>query len=253
MKNNSIIKLKTKEKKLITNEKELKPKEKKLMPKRLFRILLCLLLLGVVGVITLFGINGYIKASSEKKIISVEEATGLEDVDCILILGARVWEDGRLSLMLKDRLLQGIDLYEAGVSDRLLMSGDHGRVNYDEVNTMKQFAIDAGIPSENIFMDHAGFSTYESLYRARDIFDADKIIIVTQKYHLYRALYVAEQLGIEAYGVTSDSQQYAGQTYREAREILARVKDFIYVIMKPKPTYLGEAIPVNGNGDLTND
>lgn len=106
--------------------------------------------------------------------------------------------------MLEDRLKQGIKLYELGASDRLLMSGDHGRKEYDEVNVMKKFAIDAGVPSEHIFMDHAGFSTYESLYRARDIFQADRIIIVTQKYHLYRAMYIAEKLGLEAYGVASD-------------------------------------------------
>ena len=102
-------------------------------------------------------------------------------------------------------------------------------------------------------MDHAGFSTYESIYRAKEIFNVKKIIIVTQKYHLYRALYIANQLGIEAYGVGSDPRQYVGATYREAREILARDKDFVKCIFKPKPTYLGETIPVSGNGDITND
>lgn len=155
--------------------------------------------------------------------------------------------------MLEDRLLQGIELYENGASNRLLMSGDHGRKEYDEVNVMKQFAMDRNIVSEHIFMDHAGFSTYESLYRARDVFKAKKIIVVTQEYHLYRALYIAEKLGLEAYGVASDPRQYAGQEYRELREIFARVKDFFNVIFKPEPTYLGEAIPVSGNGDLTND
>ena len=78
------------------------------------------------------------------------------------------------------------------------MSGDHGQIEYDEVNTMKQVAIDAGVPSNDIFMDHAGFSTYESIYRAKEIFEADKLIIVSQEYHLYRALYIAKQLGIES-------------------------------------------------------
>ncbi len=225
----------------------------KIIRKRLIKILLCLLCAGVLGIIILLSINGFIKISTKDKIISTKEADDLEGVDCILVLGAGVWEGGRPSHMLEDRLEQGIELYDAGVSDRLLMSGDHGREEYDEVNVMKQFAIDAGIPSMNIFMDHAGFSTYESLYRARDIFGADKILIVTQEYHLYRALYIADKLGLEAYGVGSDPRQYAGQKYREAREVLARVKDFCYVITKPEPTYLGEAIPVSGNGDLTND
>ena len=133
------------------------------------------------------------------------------------------------------------------------MSGDHGRNNYDEVNVMKSFAMDCGIPSENIFMDHAGFSTYESMYRARDVFSAHRVLIVTQKFHMYRALYIANALGLEAYGLTSDLREYANATYSQLRESLARVKDFFMVIFKPLPTYLGEVLPVNGNGNVTND
>ena len=155
--------------------------------------------------------------------------------------------------MLEDRLLEGIKLYQNGVSDKIIMSGDHGRKEYDEVNIMKEYAIEKGIPSENIFMDHAGFSTYESIYRAKDIFQAKKVVIVTQKYHLYRALYIANKLGLEAYGVGADPRQYVGAFNREVREILARDKDFIKCIFKPEPTYLGDIIPVSGNGDVTND
>ena len=118
---------------------------------------------------------------------------------------------------------------------------------------MKSFAIERGIPSENVFMDHAGFSTYESIYRAKEIFDVKKMVIVTQKYHLYRALYIANKLGIEAYGVGSDPRPYVGAEWLELREIIARDKDFFSTIIKPKPTYLGDKIPISGNGDLTND
>ncbi len=214
-------------------------------------ITLSLFLTVILCFISLTGINGYVKSSVKDRIIIPDEASGYE-IDCILVLGAGVWGE-RPSHMLEDRLLRSIELYKNGASDRLLMSGDNGRPDYDEVNVMKQFAINAGIPSEHIFMDHAGFSTYESLYRARDIFLAKKIIIVTQDYHLYRALYIAEKLGLDAYGVSSDYRTYIGQEYRDLREILARVKDFFYVIIKPKPTFLGEVIPVYGNGDLTND
>ncbi len=175
-----------------------------------------------------------------------------EGYDCILVLGCGVHGDTP-SHMLEDRLLQGIELYHSGASDKMLMSGDHGREHYDEVNVMKDFAIDRDVKSSDIFMDHAGFSTYESMYRAKEIFQAEKILIVTQKYHLYRAVYNARALGLDAYGVTSDPRTYVGQTYRDIREILARNKDFIYTIIKPEPTYLGEPIPVNGNGNLTND
>ena len=133
------------------------------------------------------------------------------------------------------------------------MSGDHGTQEYDEVNVMKDFAIEKGVPSEDIFMDHAGFSTYESIYRAKEIFGVKKMIIVTQQYHLYRALYIAKQFEIEAYGVPSNPRKYSGQVFREIREVFARDKDWIQCIVKPKPTYLGESIPVSGNGDITND
>ena len=155
--------------------------------------------------------------------------------------------------MLEDRLLEGIKLYENNVAPKIIMTGDHGREEYDEVNVMKKFAMDKGVPSGDVFMDHAGFSTYESLYRAKEIFEADKVVIVTQEYHLYRALHIANELGIEAYGVASDPRQYVGAAYREIREVLARNKDFVQCIFKPEPTYLGEVIPVFGNGNVTND
>lgn len=228
-------------------------KEKETKSKWLKKTIKYIFMLGIAGVVALFGINFFVIATSKNRIITQEEASKL-NVDCILVLGAGVYgKNNAPSPMLMDRLLQGITCYQLGASNRLLMSGDHGEENYDEVNTMKQVAIDKGIPSSNIFMDHAGFSTYESLYRARDIFKAKKIIIVTQKYHLFRALYIAKHMGLEAYGVPSDPRAYGGQKYRDAREVLARDKDFLFVIIKPKPTYLGNAIPVNGNGDLTND
>ena len=216
------------------------------------KILIFVIIAIAIIVITILVINLYVKISTNKQIITEDEYTRLNDVDCIVILGAGIWGN-QPSPMLEDRLLEGINLYQKNVSNKIIMSGDHGRKEYDEVNVMKEYAIKNGVPSEDIFMDHAGFSSYESIYRAKEIFDVKKIIIVTQKYHLYRALYIANQLGIEAYGVGSDPRQYVGATYRETREILARDKDFIKCIFKPKPTYLGETIPVSGNGDITND
>lgn len=217
------------------------------------RILVVLLCLGFLGASAVFGINDYVKAVTADKIVTSEEASALSDVDCILVLGCGVWDDGTPSHMLEDRLKRGVSLYDLGAAPKLLMSGDHGRTNYDEVNAMKIYAVDAGIPSENVFMDHAGFSTYESMYRAKEIFQVKKMIIVSQGYHLYRAIYIAESMGIEAYGVASDYRSYVGQSTRDLREMLARVKDFGTCILKPEPTYLGEAIPIWGDGNLTND
>lgn len=217
------------------------------------RVLLVLVCLGIAGGGLVLGINTYIKKTAETRIITQEAAAALANVDCILVLGCGVREDGSPSHMLEDRLKQGVVLYDLEASPKLLMSGDHGRVDYNEVGTMKQYALDAEIPSEDVFMDHAGFSTYESLYRAKEIFGVKKLIVVSQEYHLYRALYIAERMGLEAYGVAADYRTYWGQTAREIREILARAKDFVNTIFWPEPTFLGEAIPVSGNGDLTND
>ena len=206
----------------------------------------------IIIVLIILLINFYVKNSTKNQIIEKDDYSTLKNIDCMIILGAGIWGD-KPSPMLEDRLKEGILLYNNEVSDKIIMSGDHGREEYDEVNTMKKYAIENGILSENIFMDHAGFSSYESIYRAKEIFNAKKVVIVTQKYHLYRALYIANQLGLEAYGVGADPRQYVGAIYREAREILARNKDFIKCIFKPEPTYLGDTIPVSGNGDITND
>ncbi len=218
--------------------------------KRAITVLFALLLLGTAAV---FGLNAHVQGVAKDKILSAEEIRDFEGADCILVLGCKVREDGTPSDMLRDRLDTALSLFEADAAPKLLMSGDHGQKEYDEVNAMKDYALDAGVQSEDVFMDHAGFSTYESLYRAREIFDCKKIVIVTQKYHLYRALYIAESLGIEARGVAADLHAYGGQTGREVREILARNKDFFSCLFQAKPTYLGESIPISGNGDLTND
>ena len=209
--------------------------------------------LAILGIITLFSLNAMVKSTTKENIISVEEAAALEDVDCILVLGCGVHDDGRPSDMLHDRLRRSVELYEAGAAKKLLMSGDHGRAGYDEVDAMKSFAVGAGIPSEDVFMDHAGFSTYESMVRAKEVFQAKKIIIVTQEYHLYRAMYIGQQLGLEVYGVSSNYRNYRNQRDMNTREVLARVKDVFSCIFWPEPTYLGETIPVWGDGNLTND
>ncbi len=221
--------------------------------KKFIIILVMLLCLAGAGIGTVFGINAYVKSVGNNTILTSKQAAELEDVDCIIVLGCQVKGNGKPSDMLKDRLTRGIELYKSGAAPKIIMSGDHGRKEYDEVGTMKQYAINAGVPSEDIFMDHAGFSTYETVYRAKEIFGADKVVIVTQEYHLYRSLYIAKKLGIKAYGVSSDYHTYIGQSMREYREILARCKDFVITIFKPKPTYLGEKIPITSNGDITND
>lgn len=224
------------------------------MKKKFKRAISSLILLALLSASIPLLINVYMFEYTNKYIITTEEAAEM-DFDCVLVLGAGVWGDTP-SHMLEERLNRGIDVYKTGCTDRILMSGDHGRKNYDEVNVMKDFAKKQEIPTDNIFMDHAGFSTYESMYRARDIFQVKRVVIVTQKYHLYRAVHNARKLGLDAYGIAADGQYNYDifvRTYNNTREALARTKDFFWCIITPEPTYLGEAIPISSSGALTDD
>jgi SanA protein len=171
-----------------------------------------------------------------------------------IVLGAFVNPDGSLCGMLQDRVITAVELYRKGKVIKLLMTGDHGDKSYDEVNNMRIYAERMGVPTEDIFMDHAGFNTYESMYRARQVFKVESAIIVTQGFHLERALYNARKKGINAYGVAADRAAYRHVECNQLREIPARAKDFILSnITKPLPTFLGEAIPIGGDGRATHD
>ncbi len=217
--------------------------------KKLIKYLITLFLLGII-IICLLSL--YVKLSTKNDILELKDLKKIEDIDCILVLGAGVKGD-EPSPMLKDRLDASLKLYNKNIAPKIIMSGDHGQDNYNEVSVMKTYAVDSEVPSENVFMDHAGFSTYDSIYRAKEIFGSKKIVIVTQEYHLYRALYIAKSLGLEAYGYSATTKKYPGDLKREIREILARDKDIIKSIIKPEPTYLGKTIPVSGDGNITND
>ena len=209
-----------------------------------------LFIFGVVTGIYALCVNSYIKNREKDKIFTVDSESG--GYDCIIILGCGVKDDGRPSDMLYDRIITGVELYKKGIAPRILMSGDHGRTDYDEVGTMKKYAVDMGVPEDAVFCDHAGFSTYESMVRANKVFGIENAVVVTQSYHLYRALFDAESFGIDAYGVSADVRRYLGQTNRNIREIIARNKDFLFCVFKPDPKYLGEKIDITGSGSVTN-
>ncbi len=180
--------------------------------------------------------NGIVVVTGDGRIVLPERAAKLENVDCILVLGCRVYSN-EPSVMLRDRVMQGVELYKLGASETVFMTGDSRDRYYDETGTMSRLAVENGVPEEKIVTDRYGLSTYDSIYRAAKVYGYKKIIIVTQKYHLYRAIYIAKQLGIEAYGVASDTREYKGQFNRDVREIAARSKDFLYCILKPEPEY----------------
>lgn len=222
--------------------------------RRLLGVLVCAAIALVIG------ISGWMAITADSRIaaeittpteqLTAEEEDALKaiDPDCILVLGAGVYGDGTPTPMLRDRLDTGIALYREGIAPKLLLSGDNGQVEYNEVDAMLRYATEMGVPEEDIFLDHAGFSTYDSIYRANYIFGVKKAIVVTQTYHLFRALYGCEKMGIKALGVGSDQDSYVGSKMRELREVLARDKDWVKWIIKPEPTFLGEEIPISGDG-----
>lgn len=191
--------------------------------------------------------NGAMLLSSDRYIISAEDA-GKFDADCILVLGARV--DGDIpSQILKKRLVCGVNLYRQGDAPKLLLTGDGGENRYDEVSVMLQYASRSGVSGQDILLDRRGFDTYDSIYRAKGIFGVRRVLIVTQTYHLSRALYIARALGLEARGIAAEAQQ-DGQLYRELREAVARCKDFAACIIKPRPDSLKEQFPWSGEDGL---
>lgn len=215
------------------------------------RIGLGALALVVLCTVVVFAVDAHVRSSAGPRIVSVDEAAALGDVDCVLVFGCGVHPDGRPSDMLADRVACGVALYENGTSPKLLMSGDHGRADYDEVNVMRNAAVQAGLPVDDVFMDHAGFSTYESMYRAKNVFGCSRVVIATQTYHLYRALYSAHALGVDAIGVASDYRSYGKQTWYDVREIPARTKDFFKALFDVPSTYVGEPISLDQSGDVT--
>ena len=172
--------------------------------------------------------------------------------DAIVVLGALVHPDGTPSDVLRDRLECGMALYHAGAAPKIIVSGDNGTVAYDEVSAMKRYLVERGVPSEDVFCDHAGFSTYESMYRAKHVFGCERVVVATQTYHLYRALHTAGSLGLVAVGSPSEAHVYGGQLWFSTREALARTKDFFKVMTKPESTFVGEPISLDQSGDVTN-
>ena len=217
------------------------------MKKKLLCTLLWIFLFLSLG--TLF-INIYMIKSTEKQIIKFSDEFEINDVDAILVLGCKAYTD-HPSEMLQYRLDKALDVYHK-LGTKLILSGDHGKKEYDEVNVMRDYLLEEGVPSKDIFLDHAGFNTYDSLYRAKYVFGVKKIIIITQEYHLYRALYLANQLEIEAIGVPANNLPYKSIMLKnEIREILSRDKNFFKGIFKPSSKYVGDKISLEQDGNVT--
>ena len=221
------------------------------------KMIIAIVILGAAVI----GMSAYVAAQAGRDIILDYHGDGIDGSDiqalkegkpqCILVLGCSVWEDNQPSPMLQDRLDTAIALYEEGVAPKLLLSGDNSIKSYNEPDCMYRYALSKGVPEEDIFLDFAGFSTYDSMYRAGAVFCVDRMVVVTQRYHLFRALKIGRSLGLEVRGAAASQRKYSGRYFREIREVLARDKDLIKCIFKPEPTFLGEKIPIDGDGSVT--
>lgn len=196
--------------------------------KKIITVALVVLIIILIAVVI---INLYVKAFTDERILSRDEASDISGADMIIVLGCGVKADGRPSDMLYDRISAGASLFGKSDIPVILMSGDSENEGYDEVTPMKEYAEKAGVPEDRILTDGLGLSTFESIYRAKTEFGAKKIIIVTHKYHLTRALYIARELGMDAYGADADLREYSGQSMRYLREKIATVKDFFKAIV----------------------
>jgi SanA protein len=180
------------------------------------------------------------------------DVTKVPHAQAALVLGAQIYRDGRPSIMLRDRVNAAAELYRAGRVDKLLLSGDHSRVDYDEVGTMRGLLLAQGIPGEDIFTDHAGFDTWDSAQRAKRVFDVSSAVVVTQGFHMARALYDARRAGLNATGYVADRRQYGKIMGKlRVREALARVKTMGDVVTGADPHFLGAEIPITGDGRIS--
>lgn len=173
------------------------------------------------------------------------------DADAIIVLGASVKADGEPSAILKDRLDTAIDLYKRGVAPRLIMSGDNSDSHYNEVMNMCNYAVSQGVDRDDIFCDHAGVNTYDSMYRARYVFQANRLVVVTNEYHLYRSMFLCKSFGMDARGVASDKGTYTDMAYYEQREFMARVKDFYGALTNVEPSTYSDTVSLEGSGTVT--
>lgn len=203
-----------------------------------------------VLILTLFS-YGWIHLASRGKIF--RETKNVQVAYTGILLGSLVFSDTHVSNTVKLRSDKAIDLYTNKKITRILVSGDHGQKDYDEVNAIKNYLIDHGVPESDVFLDHAGFDTYDSMVRAKKVFMVDDAIIISQDFHLPRAVYIANAVGLDAQGAIAPDSPNLSSKYMKNREILARVKAFLEVLSGFPPRFLGEEIPITGNSANTFD
>lgn len=207
--------------------------------------------LSLVSILLVYIINSYFITSTKQYIKN--NVNDFNNAYTVIVLGARVYSNGNLSSYLQDRVDKAYELYQKGKVKRFLLSGDHGTKEYDEVNSMKTYLNNKGVPDRDIFLDHAGFNTYNTMVRAVKVFEVKDCIIVSQDYHLPRALYIANRVGLKAQAYSSPSNTLVSNGFNKKREVVARFKSFFEVLLHMKPKFLGEKHPITGDSRTTYD
>ncbi|WP_035337329.1 vancomycin high temperature exclusion protein [Dokdonia sp. PRO95] len=209
--------------------------------KKIIAVTLVGIILLICGV---YALSYHIEESTKKQTFTA--ISQVPKAYTVIVLGASVRANGNLSTMLEDRVSSALSLYKEGKVKRFLLSGDNGTASYNEPKAMKAYLMDRGVPEDDIFLDYAGFDTYDSMYRASSVFNVKEAVVVTQEFHLPRALYIANQLGLTYYGFVGDQRTYQRESANKRRELLANVKAFLELSINKEPTYLGAKIPIDG-------
>jgi len=214
-------------------------------------VMVWLLILAVTGILFVVFINILMSSNSSKYMYA--DINKIPVCFTAIVPGALVSSSGYPSDFLQDRLDVALELYKRHKIMRFLLSGDHGHQNYDEVNNMKYYLLQRGVDISDIFLDHAGFDTYSTMVRAKKVFCVDRAIIISQEFHLPRALYIARHNGIEAYGIKADRREYSSMKRLKFRELIANIKALIEIVINKKPHFLGPEIPITGDSKLSYD
>ena len=213
--------------------------------KRLLRIILVLIAAGLIGLLSIYLINNRVRSQAAGKIKdSITEIKPENPPRIAIVLGAKVWENGEPSHALYDRIVTAVELYRAGRVKKILMSGDNPAENYDEPTAMKATAVKLGVPETDIVLDFAGRRTYDTCYRAKEIFGVQKATIVTQEFHQARSLYLCGSLGIDSIGITANRRRYEGERYWAFREFFSTASAWFEINFLPFAPVGGRKEPI---------
>jgi vancomycin permeability regulator SanA len=210
-----------------------------------WRILLTLLIAGLIGLFTIYLINGHVHAVSDAKMqTSITEIPVEEPPRVAIVFGAKVWDNGEASPVLYDRVLTAVELYRARRVKKILMSGDNPTAGYDEPTAMKKTAMELGVPEQDIVLDFAGRRTYDTCYRAKEIFEVKRAILVTQEFHQARALYLCNNLGLDSVGITANRRKYVAEGHWAFREFFSVASAWFEMNFLPFEPISGEKEPI---------